>query len=81
MVTFQYSIASASASANKNKHGKKDPNLILVVEGTYQVDVLPNAKTNKYHHFVPTNMYFLAMEEINNYLMKEELVEFLSVLF
>lgn len=83
IVTFQYSIATASATAtaSKNKHGKKDPNLILVVEGTYQVDVLSNAKTNKYHHFVPTNMYFLAMEEINNYLMKEELVEFLSVLF
>jgi len=79
IVTFQYSIATS------NKNGKKDPNLILVVEGTYSenlVDLLlSNAKTNKYHHFVPTNIYFLAMEEINNYLMKEELVEFLSVLF
>ena len=79
IVTFQYSITTS------NKHGKKDPNLILVVEGTYSenlVDLLlSNTKTNKYHHFVPTNIYFLAMEEINNYLMKEELVEFLSVLF
>jgi hypothetical protein len=94
MVFFQYSIASGNSSSSSNSSGKKiskkSPNLILVVEGTYsekQIDLnststtSSKSETNKYHHFVPTNMYFLAMEDINNYLMKEELVEFLSVLF
>jgi hypothetical protein len=63
--------------------------LNLVIEGHYESKIdsnyLQKQETNlkglkKYTHFVPDNFYFLANEEINNYLIKKELNGFLLML-
>jgi len=62
-------------------------NLYLVVEGfndnKINSDFLKKqnlTEKNKYLDFVVENLYFLAKEEIDNYLIKKELNVFLSVL-
>ena len=47
----------------------KEPKLMLIIDG----------HVNK--QFVPTNIYFLATEDIDHLLIKEELVELMTALF
>ena len=51
-------------------------NLYMVIEGDYNSKI----NTDKLCNFVPDNLYFLANEEIDNYLIKKELNVFLSML-
>jgi len=69
----------------QTKDKKRDAKLTLIVEGVHG-DTMIHTKSNstdlnnKYYNFVPTDFYFLATEEIDNYLIKQELNEFLSML-
>jgi hypothetical protein len=56
----------------------KEPKLTLVVEGYYDNEISQNA--NRYTNFTPTNFYFLAIDDIEHLLIKQELVELLTAL-
>ena len=70
----------------QKKQRNKETKLTLVVEGEYDDRITPmncslsHTTPNKYSHFIPTNVYFLATEDIENYLIKQDIIEFLSVL-
>jgi hypothetical protein len=75
---FYYSSGDDSKSKEKAK-------LQLIVEGHYDnklnTVIVPASKIKqKYADFVVDNFYFLAKEELDNYLMKKELNVFLSLL-
>jgi hypothetical protein len=75
---FYYSLGDDSKSKEKAK-------LQLIVEGYYDnklnAGTLSSTKRKqKYADFVVDNFYFLAKEELDNYLMKKELNVFLSLL-
>ena len=64
---------------------KEKANLQLIVEGHYEnklknVSFQITNRKQKYADFVVDNVYFLAKEELDNYLMKKELNVFLSIL-
>jgi hypothetical protein len=75
---FYYSQGGDSKSKEKAM-------LLLIVEGHYDNNLnavnstVRNSK-HKYANFVVDNFYFLAKEELDNYLMKKELNVFLSLL-
>lgn len=60
-----------------------DSKLYFIVEGHYE-HAISNKNLGiglkKYTGFIPDNFYFLAKEEIDNYLIKKELNGFLSML-
>ena len=70
----------------QKKQRNKETKMTLVVEGEYDDRITPmncslsHTTPNKYSHFIPTNVYFLATEDIENYLIKQDIIEFLSVL-
>jgi hypothetical protein len=75
---FYYSRGDDSKSKEKAK-------LQLIIEGHYEnkqntVNSPSTNRKNKYIDFVVDNLYFLAKEELDNYLMKKELNVFLSLL-
>ena len=55
----------------------KEPKLMLIIDGIYSDPVGTNLPTN----FTATNIYFLATEDIDHLLIKEELVELMTALF
>ena len=64
-------------------------NIIFMVEGYYETKLDSSYTTSsketkvgikKYENFIPSNFYFLADEEFDNYLIKKELNVFLSLL-
>ena len=64
-----------------------DSKLYLIIEGIYDATLINmNYKKRdckgkqKYSGFIPENFYFLAKEEVDNYLIKKELNVFLSML-
>ena len=65
MTVHHYSVSTA-----------KEPKLMLIVEGCYEM----LQSTNKYTNFTPTNFYFLAIDDIEHLLIKQELVELLTAL-
>ena len=73
-------------NTGQKKQRNKETKLTLVVEGEYDDIITPmngslsHTTHNKYSHFIPTNVYFLATEDIENYLIKQDIIEFLSVL-
>ena len=69
VVIHQYNLSTA-----------KEPKLTLFIEGTYDNEMLSIQASNRYVNFKPTNLYFLAIEDIDHLLIKQELVELLSVL-
>jgi hypothetical protein len=75
---FYYSQGDDSKSKEKVK-------LQLIVEGHYEnklnrVNAPVSKRKQKYTDFVVDKFYFLAKEELDNYLMKKELNVFLSLL-
>jgi hypothetical protein len=74
---FYYSRGDDSKSKEKAK-------LQLIVEGHYESGLNNNGFAltgkQKYTGFIVDNFYFLAKEELDNYLMKKELNVFLSML-
>jgi len=70
MVSFHYCQDSGSK-------------LYLIIEGFFKCNEKCNDENNiknKYNNFIIDNFYFLANEEIDNYLIKKELNVFLSML-
>jgi len=55
----------------------KEPKLMLIIDGIYSDPAGTNLPTN----FTATNIYFLATEDIDHLLIKEELVELMTALF
>ena len=73
---FYYSRGDDSKSKEKAR-------LQLIVEGHYDNERISNINLNlkqKYADFVVDDFYFLAKEDLDNYLMKKELNVFLSML-
>lgn len=61
---------------------KEKSKLQLIIEGHYEnkLNITITTRKNKYVDFVVDNFYFLAKEDLDNYLMKKELNVFLSML-
>jgi len=62
-----------------------DSKIYLIVEGIYEnknitINTTTNNLKDKYYNFIPTNFYFLTIEDLDNMLIKKELNEFLSLL-
>jgi len=85
---FYKEVTKFYYSQCEDSRAKEKAKLFLVVEGHYENKINNEIEKekhkekgkNKYVGFIPDNFYFLAKEEIDNYLMKKELNGFLSML-
>jgi len=82
---FYRTITRFYYSRDDDSKSKEKAKLQLIIEGHYEnkinaLNSLSTNRINKYTDFVVDNLYFLAKEELDNYLMKKELNVFLSLL-